>query len=268
MLNGRRGAWELSELSDNNLYEPEHVFKSFTGPVLTKDGVDGTAYLNELETNPVWNTVFSGSNSPYLSINDPFIRDNEPALYMFQLYGDESSNEVVMFNIPQIMYGNRVEPKTLVLSETALTGTGGKVNITLKDDGYGSLYRADAATALAKNASVGNIFYDHGIVVVKTPHLPYFGSGSFSTSFKGSQNTHVREIMALAPKNLVNSSSNPSYLKLIPSDSANEISDEFVYVTTVTLHDENLNVIGRANLSQPLKKRPTDEFMFKLKLDY
>lgn len=271
MLNGRSG-FKGETPNDNNLYEPEHFYESFGGPVETEGGVDVISYSDNLNVNPMWNITYNAEdiNSPFRprKLSTTYGSGSNTFLYMHQLYGDESSNEVVMFNIPQIMYGNRVEPGTFIVSETALTGTGGKVNITLKDDGYGSLYRADAATTLAKNASVGNIFYDHGIAVVKTPHLPYFGSGSFSTSFKGSQNTHVREIMALAPKNLVNSSSNPTYLKLIPSDNANEISDEFVYVTTVTLHDENLNVIGRANLSQPLKKRPTDEFMFKLKLDY
>ena len=67
---------------------------------------------------------------------------------------------------------------------------------------------------------------------------------------------------------MLNSSSNPTYQKLAPTDDANETADEFVYITTVLLHDENLNVIGRAALSQPIVKRTTDAITFKLKKDF
>ena len=77
-----------------------------------------------------------------------------------------------------------------------------------------------------------------------------------------------REMLVEAPKNLLNSSSNPTFKKLAPSDDANETADEFVYITTVLLHDEDLNVIGRATLSQPIVKRVSDGITFRLKKDF
>jgi hypothetical protein len=41
-----------------------------------------------------------------------------------------------------------------------------------------------------------------------------------------------------------------------------------VYITTLNLHDENLNVIGRASFSQPIVKRDSDRIMFRLKKDF
>ena len=66
----------------------------------------------------------------------------------------------------------------------------------------------------------------------------------------------------------INSSSNPNYKKLIPSDYASDTAKQFVYISTINLHDENFNVIGRANLAQPIIKRDTDGYMFRLKMDF
>jgi hypothetical protein len=268
------GILDFSLVSLNNMLNRRESFfgSEFKAPVQTVDGVDGAVFSSELEAIPEWESSISLNAAGTAPVNSPAYPLNGSRLpyrgYMFELYGDESSNEVVIFNVPQIMYGNKIEPKTMILTDSGLTGSGGKVSITIRDDGFGSLYRADAITVHAENSSIGNIFYEEGHVVIKTPHLPYFGSSSFGISFKGTQNTHVREIIAQAPKNLLNSSSNPTFVKLKPSDNPNEVADEFVYITSIQLHDENLNVIGRANLSQPLKKRPTDEFAFRLKLDY
>ena len=62
---------------------------------------------------------------------------------VYQATRDPSSNEIVIFNIPNLFYGNRIEPGTFTLTDENLSGSAGKVSITLKDDGQGSLYRAD-----------------------------------------------------------------------------------------------------------------------------
>jgi len=36
----------------------------------------------------------------------------------------------------------------------------------------------------------------------------------------------------------------------------------------VTLHDNNLNVIGRANLAQPIIKREEDRVVVRLRMDF
>jgi len=67
---------------------------------------------------------------------------------------------------------------------------------------------------------------------------------------------------------LINSSSNPAYLPVSSSLDFNDTDPQFVYITGVQIHDENLNVVMRANLAQPLKKRNSDEYLIKLKVDF
>ena len=70
------------------------------------------------------------------------------------------------------------------------------------------------------------------------------------------------------PVGTANLSSNPSYKSLKPSTNKNETKSGFTYITAVYLHDENLNVIGKANLAQPIIKREEDSFLFRLKVDF
>jgi hypothetical protein len=148
-----------------------------------------------------------------------------------------------------------------------LTGSGDKVNITLKDNGHGGLYRADAVTPPPRWATIGNLFYDEGLAIIKSPHLYYFGKDNFSVSFNGSQNVHTYTIDAICPGGEINSSSNPSYLSFPPTNEQNETADNFVYITGINIHDDNFNVIMRANLAQPVLKRPDEEFLFRIRYD-
>lgn len=182
-------------------------------------------------------------------------------------FADRSSNLSTIYQISNLYYGNQIFPESFTISSTALTGSGGKVNITLKDNGFGGLYRADAVTPPPTWATVGNLFYDEGLAIIKTPHLYYFGKDNFSVSFNGSQNIHTYTIDAICPAGEINSSSNPSYLSFPPTNEQNETADNFVYITGINIHDDNFNVIMRANLAQPVLKRPDEEFLFRIKYD-
>ena len=189
-------------------------------------------------------------------------------LTILQRTKDPSSNQVVFFDVSNMFYGDQIKPKSVVIKDLAVTGSAGRVQITLKDDGTGNLYRADSITPHAQWASVGNVMYEEGIIAIKTPNLPLFGADAWELSFEGQRNIHVLEINVLADKGLINSSSNPAYKKLIPTDSPNEIAEEFVYLTGMQLHDNNLNVVGRANFSQPVVKRDGDRFTIRLRMDF
>ena len=189
-------------------------------------------------------------------------------LTILQRTKDPSSNEVVFFDISNMFYGDQIKPKSVVLKDLSVTGTSGRMQITLRDNGYGNLYRADAASAHASWASVGNVVYEEGIIIVKSPNLPLFGSDAWELSFEGQRNLHVLEVNVTADKGMINSSTNPTYMDLVPSDYPSETAKSFVYVTGIQLHDENLNVIGRANLAQPVVKRDGDRYTFKLRMDY
>ena len=181
---------------------------------------------------------------------------------------DPSSNAVVIYDISNMFYGDRIKPNSVVLKDLAVTGTAGRVQITLRDDGNGNLYRADSVPPHATWSSVGNVIYEEGIVIVKSPNIPLFGSDAWEISFEGQRNMHVLEYNIVADKGIINSSSNPTYRDLIPSSNESETAKRFVYLTGLQLHDDNLNVIGRANLAQPIVKRDDDRYTIKLRMDF
>jgi len=189
-------------------------------------------------------------------------------LTILQRTKDPSSNEVVFFDVSNMFYGDMIKPKSVVLKDLAVTGTNGRVQITLRDDGYGNLYRADSSPPHATWASVGNVIYEEGIIVVKSPNLPLFGADAWELTFEGHRNIHVMEVNVPVNKGFVNSSSNTSYKDLIPSDYPSETAGSFVYLTGLQLHDENMNVVARANLAQPVVKRDGDRYVIRLRLDF
>lgn len=230
------------------------------------------------------------------SPEDPGV-DPGAVLTIFQRTRDNTSNEVVFFDVSNMFYGNRILPGSLTIRDTAISGTGGKVSITLKDDGNGNLYRADSKEHNATWSSVGNVFYNEGIISIKSPNIPFFGKDQFEIEFQGEQNIHMMRIHALARAGQINSSSNssvatndfpvygihrPDVLSTSPgfdrvrtvagteisaSLNANETDESFVYITGLNFHDENLNVIMKTKFAQPVIKRNSDKILFKIKLD-
>jgi hypothetical protein len=197
---------------------------------------------------------------------DAGIQDGAP-LTVFNRTRDPSSNQVTFFDISNLFYGKRILPGSLTIRDGALSGSGGAISVTLKDDGRGNLYRSDSFTSASTWNSVGNVYYDEGILVVKSPHLYFFGSEQFEVSFRGEQNIHVLKMDALAPANSLNSSSNPNFRPLNPTGFPNDVA-EFVYISALNFHDDNYNVVAKAQLSQPIVKREGDRVMFKVAFDF
>ncbi len=197
-----------------------------------------------------------------------FKKDSEPIFTIAARNHDVSSREVCVFDISNIYYGNNILENSFYIEDTSLTGSDGKVKITLKDNGRGGLVRCDSATEHANWANVGNIFYNEGIAFVKSPPLSYFGKDKFQVKFKGSQNTHVKVLNIHLPAGMFNSSSNPNYEILSSSNSPADGDERFVYIDGVNIHDENLNVIMRTNFAQPVKKKISDSLVVRVKMDF
>lgn len=187
---------------------------------------------------------------------------------VFQRTGDNSSNQITFFDISNLYYGKEIEPGTLTLRDTSFSGSYGKFGITIKDDGRGNLYRADHSGSLPTWSSLGNIFYNEGILLLKHPSLYFFGKDQFDISFKGKQNTHIvtYNLFKHALTNL--SSSNPNYLPVSASEYANDYDKRFVYISNVLLHDGDLNVVAKTQLAQPILARSSEKYLFKIKLDW
>lgn len=209
--------------------------------------------------------ILSGIVGP--TPEDPGVAPGQ-VLTIFQRTRDNSSNEVALFNVSNLFYGNQIQPETFRLDGMTLSGTDGKVRVTLRDDGHGNLYRADADGLHAKWASVGTVLYHEGIAVVKDPVLPFFGKDAFAVELRGTQNTHVMKIHAVAQAGQCNSSSNPNFVLTSASLNANDTDRQFVYVGSVQFHDDNLNVVMRTNLAQPVVKRHGTAVKFLTRIDF
>ena len=98
--------------------------------------------------------------------------------------------------------------------------------------------------------------------------MKYFGADDYEVSFRGEQTSHVMTINAPAPRDLIQYSTNPSYQKLSASSDIDDINNPFVYISGVNVHDEDLNIIMRTTLAQPVVKRRNDELLFKIKMDF
>lgn len=169
----------------------------------------------------------------------------------------------VNFSVPQIYYANKIKPGTLVI-KSPVNSFGKTITIV---DNEGALYRKDS---LSDNlpTKVGHVDYSNGLICIFSPYLSNISIDSFDISFEGLKNLHVMQFDVPCPTGIANVSQHPRYKDLKPTNNSNEASGKMTYISSVYLHDENLNIIGKANLAQPLQKRETDSFLFRLKLDF
>ena len=182
---------------------------------------------------------------------------------------NDSSYLATLFDASNIFYGSKIHPGTFEIVDPSFTGSEGLLSVRLRDNGMGGLYRADATTPHAKWNSVGTLLYEEGLAVVTSPYLgDLYGKDSFSVKFRGEQPITVLSTNVTVPAFQINSSSLPSYLPLTASNYANEDGNPMTYITRVNLHDENLNIVGKAELAQPIAKRFTDKFVIKVKFDF
>jgi len=191
-----------------------------------------------------------------------------PILTIAQRTRDLSSNEICFFDISNLYYGNQIQTDSLYVTDLSITGSDGKMKMTLKDNGRGGMCRADADGPHSLVSNIGNCLYPEGIVIIKSPCLSYFGKDQFEIKFKGEQNIHISTLSIPLVAGNFNSSSNPSYKLLSASESPSDEGEKFVYIDSLNIHDENLNVIMRSNLAQPIKKRVDDSMVIRFKMDF
>lgn len=253
-------------------YDPETAtYKSFSaeiiGPTPEEPGAPpGKAYDAYIASVEAALSASATDEIPF----DRGVQKGTP-LSIYQRTLDPSSNQVTFFNISNLYYGSKILPGSFTITDSAISGSDGGVKLTLKDDGYGSLYRADSTTLHAKSNTVGNIFYDEGLIVLKSPHLYFFGKNQYEISFKGLKNVYSTKYEILAGQGLLNSSSNLTYNanKNLMSASADITdTDPFIYISGMYFHDENMNVVAKAKFAQPIIKRERDKILFKVAFDF
>ncbi len=184
---------------------------------------------------------------------------------------DATSNEVVMFDISNLFYGQRIRPGSLIITDPNLSGSNGRVSIRLQDDGNGGLFRADSITQRAMWNHVGNVFYEEGVVLIKSPALPFFGAEGFDLEFEGEKAVHTTKLNVLVDATSYNTSSNVSWSPTMSASfdtNRDPENQKFITISGVNFHDENLNVVMRAQLAQPIVKRKGDRYLLRIKYDW
>jgi hypothetical protein len=257
----------LIELNDDGTPKKASPSVSPSGLVDTSTATTGKYILKDTDYPDAVDGTSIAAGIMGASPENPGVASGS-ILTILQRTRDNTSDEVVFFDVCNLFYGQQIKHNSFSLKDTSVTGSGGKVSITLRDDGKGNLYRGDATTPHPTWSSVGNLLYEEGIAVVKSPNIPLFGNTAFEVNLKGVHNIHILEVNVPCPAGSINSSSNPSFKPLKPSDYADTVEKEFVYVTGLNFHDENLNIIARTNLAQPVVKKDKDKFKFRVKLDF
>ena len=249
-----KGRLDLTLINLRDLVSTASIFKGLTQT--NPDGTDNTnadgIVQQALGSSPEDSGVSPGSG-----------------LTILQRTRDASSNEIVILDASNLFYGMTIKPGSVIVKDTSLTASDGQCKMILKDNYQGNLYRADSTTENCKWSAVGNVLYEEGIFIIKAPTIPFFGRDQFEVEFEGVQNVHVLEVNVGAAASKINSSSNVSFNNgIVPNDFASTSDPVFVGISGVLLHDDNLNVIVRTNLAQPVIKTQADKYLFRIKIDF
>tara|TARA_Y100000034_G_scaffold137039_1_gene219440 strand:+ start:8316 stop:10772 length:2457 start_codon:yes stop_codon:yes gene_type:complete len=278
--------------NDNGLFSPNHemlkVSSLYTGTFKLRlnkfqndfnhQSISDISLRNLVSTSSLLEptiTNVSGTktpNSPFVMLAGvtPELPNGTPGeiLSIVQRTQDANSNEICWFDISNMFFDREIKPSSLVIYDTGFTGSDDVVKLTLKDDGYGNIYRADANTTNAIWNSVGNIFYPEGLVLIKSPHLKHFGNDYFEMGLSGTHNIHVSKLYVKAPKGLVNSSSHQSYVSRKSDNKVVEHKTNNVIITGINLYNKDFNIVGKITLAQALEKYSQDTFMIKASMDW
>ena len=167
------------------------------------------------------------------------------------------------------LFKKNIVRDTFSIFDSSLAGSGGNLKIKLSDNGLGLLYRNDCLTKVADWNYAGHILYKEGFVSILHPGLENFSKSNYKLDFKINTSLNVYELNLPAKAGEVNLSSNKTYIENLKVDnSAFNADEDFVYITDIDIHDENLNVLANAKIIKPFAKKNTDNVLFRLKMDY
>jgi hypothetical protein len=283
---------------------PLKVYKEWTldendiSPIFGQNG-DGT--LVDLDVDAVSN----GFNKKivYASIKSQFYNNAATASLLTEVgrrISYASTNErvleddIAVFSIPQIYYGEGIKVGTVVLEDEQL----GRI---YTDDGYSNL--------VYNNEIKGNIFYDRGLIVVSKDIVSGSVLSQFTLNFRSTKTIYENEIFISVLENEFNYSQNPTAViedggvvntytiqrpgSIRPDDLVQAsfynagtkiINNEFAlyedyvgldptgsylapYITTIGLYDNELNMVAVAKLPQPIKSTPDYPVNFIIRFD-
>lgn len=176
------------------------------------------------------------------------------------IYKNLGSHAVVI-SIPQQYFGERLKPGFVHVEDVA-------EGFTLVDDKKGNLYNSIESASFAANKNAyhrGNVFYEHGNIVITSLSSSYqnFGTGSNNivVKFRSSEKVHELEAICTANEGEFNMTMNPSARvsrSLFTSEPLGFVtgSDFTTYPTTVGLYNNEGALLAVGKLPQPLRNDP------------
>ena len=195
----------------------------------------------------------------------------------------------VFINYSRLLSKDEIKKGQYTLETTANTigdyGAASNYRVGSPAGDFAPLYTASVAPY---GDSVGLIFYQAGIVVL-TASADTFAdaptyTGSFSITgaaddvreswidndFQNTTELNSTIYFCRASNGEFNYSSNPTYLsssEIVVKDGDSN-ANPFTYITTVGLYSADNELLAVAKLSEPIKKDPTTELTFRVRLDY
>jgi hypothetical protein len=210
--------------------------------------------------------------------------DNGREVYNAYTSKDERvlEDEMAVFPISQLQYGEGIKVGTLILEDATL----GRI---YTDDGYSNLI--DSASNIK-----GNIFYDRGLVVVTKDVVSGSVLHDFTLNYRSTKTIYENEIFLSVLENEFNVSQNPSAVDFNGADfgkiklhniKSSIVNNKFggfgdyefsssvdptgsylaPYITTIGLYDDELNMVAVAKLPQPIKSLPEYPVNFIVRFD-
>jgi len=192
-------------------------------------GISSSGYAFAVDTAA--KTDFTNSVYPYSQsfFHMPIFRQVKhmyyrdwPAPYNSYCFDSSSIRELhgscTVLTIPRQFFGERVNPYSIKLVDDSANST-----FTIKDDGKGNLYDQAFSSSFAartpnannSGSQVGNIFYEHGVMVITdTGSYSNVGTGNggdgFQLTFEGTHTHYEYEIGVTANEGEFNSTTNIS----------------------------------------------------------
>ena len=311
-----------SFITSDVIVSPFEVNKSFTfqGNELTSSNVEIDRYIGKNITSSLW---ISGSNpTGYITTQDQILiyrsirelyysnyildSDGSPAgiasfntdgtitgpaytpnyynylssTLLADRYIPTGSNDIIgVISIPSNLFGEYIKPGTFILTNPTYT---------LNDDGEGNI--------ISGSYKVGDIIYEHGIIILTSDGIPKLDGYGFATygtssygvgdvefinsfitssnitcSFSSTLTIYETQYKCTLRENEFNFSQNPTIISgsLNSGKVYNFATGSYFspYVTTVGLYDNSYNLLAVAKLAQPLPTSAVTDTTILINLD-
>lgn len=228
---------------------------------------------------------------------------NEDTLFSFN---STTTHEIFALLFKRRIFKDEVRKGQLSIN-LQLSGTGAAVNtLSLADTGATSIYSVgpagDNAALYSGTIEIGKVYYNAGIVVFASGVFSsnagrVYWSGSTSNNmnlnqvattgsidniiyglknrinqitFQNQTNLHSTIYFCRALNSDFNYSTNPTFVdsegRIIPTSGTD--NQTRAYITTIGLYDVNDNLLAVAKTSEPIKKSPDAELIFRVRLSY